>query len=158
MKVTKVALLESINSALDKHDQAVKDWQAAVIVWRERQAAKWQAEKAPQWKALRDLLTKKLNKGQPVTQKDIEGALTTRSSTGYRSFYLSDFVFTPDQTPSGAITVNGVRVSPPTSNYVADLRALKLFLEGSPDESFSLESLSRLGFKAPAFVFRAAVS
>lgn len=173
MRVTKAALLEAINTALTASETAEADYVAATAVWRTRRKANWLANKQPEWRALRDLITKSLKDGKPVTTSMVNSVLTSNNG---RTSYLSDHTFDATQLPPNPIVLDGKKIYSPnpevasSRNYgrpvrdltptmkVGELKALKLFLEGSTDEAFSLESLSRLGFKAPASVFRAAVS
>lgn len=156
MKVTKKALLDAINTAYAKHDEDKARWDLAVEVWQDSRRAKWLANKGPEWKALRDLITKSLNKGQVLTTEMVTGVLV-KPENRYGSSYLSDHTFAVNPSlPSKLRHPDGQTVTAPVK-LPKDIEALKLFLESSPDETFSMESLSRLGFKAPAWVFRAAV-
>lgn len=156
MKVTKAALLEAIDTAFANQDSQRELWEPAVAAWRERQKQKWLEEKAPQWKALRDFITKALKNSQPITIDQVNAIL--QNSRGYGSSYLTDHTFSPTASPPNTLTHKGQKVSVPQPLNRRELIALKTFLESSPDDVFSLEALSRLGFKAPAWVFRAAAT
>lgn len=153
MRIGKKAMLNSIDMALAKHESDKIAYATATVAWQAKRRKDWLAEKGPQWKALRDILTERLRQKEPITRADVEAGLKSRNGYGY----LSDHVFTPDAAPPNPIDLGGRRFYAPSAP-LADLRALKAFLEASGEESFSMEALARLGFKAPAWVFRAAVS
>lgn len=155
MKISKKALLDSIDTALAKFQADTMAYADATDVWQRQRRRKWLEEKQPQWKDLRDLLTHRLRQNEPITKADLGACLKRRG--GYSAEYWSDHVFTADTAPPNPIEINGLKVYSPTAP-LTELRALKAFLEASDEETFSMESLSRLGFKAPAWVFRAAVS
>lgn len=154
MKISKKALLDSINTALAADEANKIEWEQAVRSWRKRCETKWLQEKLPQWRELRDLITTAVKRGRPITQEQVTDCL--KRSDRYSSSYLSDHTYNPNGSPPATISFQGRNVSRQRVP-VKDLQALKLFLEQAQDDSFSLESLSRLGFKAPAWVFRAAV-
>ena len=157
MRVSKQALLDSINTALTKHENDKQAWDAAVAQYNKQRLAAWMRNDQPKWRALRDLITKSIKDGKPITTPMVESVLTNRR--GYGSSYISDNTFSPDREPQSPITLQGgVRVYRPENvENLRDMMALKAFLESSSDTEFSLTSLQRLGFKAPAYVFRAAV-
>lgn len=154
MKISKQALLDAIDTAVSRDDEKRVAYEHATELWQTQRRRRWLADKEPQWRQLRDTLTRKLNRKEPITAADLR-VLTNRQ--GYRQDYFSEHVFNPKGEPPNPIKLDGVEYYQPSAP-VTDLLALKVFLEGSPDEAFSMESLSRLGFKAPAWVFRAAVS
>lgn len=156
MRVTKAALLAAIEQAFTKYDTEKADWDKAADIWRTQQAKRWVERKQPQWKALRDLISASIKAKKPITTDEVNSVLFNDRS-GYRSSYLSDHTFNPTQDPPTTITLDGVQMRQPVGIPRGQLEALKAFLESSPDESFTMEALARLGFKAPAFVFRAAV-
>ena len=156
MKVTKKALLDSIEKALEAHERKKARWAEAVEWYKRRQLELWNSEKQPQWRQLRDLITKSLKDGKPITSEMVESCLVKRS--GYRSSYFSDFTYNPTDDPSSPIVMGGERVYRPQLPERADMLGLRAFLEQSPDEEFSLTSLQRLGFKAPSYVFREAAN
>lgn len=158
MKVTKAALLGAIDAAFVKHDQDAADYATATRLWTAIQAKNWQINKVGQWRDLRDLITKSLKSGTPITTEMVASCL--HRGDGYRSsVYISDHTFNPTAPPPDVIRLEpgGVGVRRPAAIPAGQLKALKLFLESCPEEEFTMEALSRLGFKAPAFVFRAAV-
>lgn len=155
MKISKKALLDAIDTALTSHVTAQEEYDRASEIWQTQRRKRWIEQKEPQWRALRDILTRKLNLHQPITSQDITSCL--QRSDGYRTSSIGDHAFTENAEPPNPIILTGDRIYKPTAP-VKDLMALRNFLAAAEDESFSLESLSRLGFKAPAWVFRAAVS
>lgn len=156
MKVTKKALLDSIEKALESHERQKVKWAEAVEWHKKRQLEVWQRDKRPQWRQLRDVITKSLKDGKPITTDMVESCLVR--SNGYRSSYISDHTYQPDKDPSSPIVMGGERIYRPQLPELGDMLGLRAFLEQSPDEEFSLTSLQRLGFKAPSYVFRAAAN
>ena len=156
MKVTKKALLDSIEKALEADARKQARWAEAVEWWKKRQLEVWLRDKQPQWRQLRDTITKALKDGKPITTDMVEAALVR--SNGYRSSYISDHTYTPDKDPSSPIVMGGERIYRADFPERADMLGLRAFLENSPDDEFSLTSLQRLGFKAPSYVFRAAAN
>lgn len=156
MKVTKKALLDSIEKALEAHDRKTERWNEAVAWYKKRQLELWVSRKQPQWRKLRDTLTKALKDGTPVTIEMVESAL--QKENGYRSSYFSDHTYNPKDDPSSPIVMGGERIYRPQLPEMADMKGLRAFLEQSPDDEFSLTSLQRLGFKAPSYVFREAAN
>lgn len=153
MKISKQALLDAIDTAVSRNDEKRVAYEHATELWQAQRRRRWLADKEPQWRQLRDTLTRKLNRKEPITAADLR-VLTNRD--GYRRDYFSEHTFS-EVDPPNPIKLKGEVFYKPDAP-VTDLLALKVFLEGSLDEAFSMESLSRLGFKAPAWVFRAAVS
>lgn len=153
MKISKQALLDAIDTAVSRNDEKRVAYEHATELWQTQRRRRWLADKEPQWRQLRDTLTRKLNRKEPITAADLR-VLTNRD--GYRRDYFSEHTFS-EVDPPNPIKLKGEVFYKPDAP-VTDLLALKVFLEGSLDEAFSMESLSRLGFKAPAWVFRAAVS
>jgi hypothetical protein len=156
VRVTKAALLASIEKALTNHDAKAAKWAEAVEWHKKRQLELWQERKAPQWKALRDLLTKSLKDGKPITEAMVTSVLTREGR--YHSSYFTDHTYNPEKDPSSPIVMGGERIYRPHLPERPDMLGLRAFLEQSPDEEFSLTSLARLGFKAPSYVFREAAN
>lgn len=154
MKISKQALLDAIDTAIVKDDERRAAYAHATEIWQTKRRRQWLANKEPQWRQVRDTLTRKLNRKEPITAADLK-VLTNKQ--GYRQDYFSEHVFNPKGEPPNPIKLDGVEYYKPNAP-VSDLLALAQFLQGSPDEAFSMEALSRLGFKAPAWVFRAAVA
>ena len=150
MKVSKTALLSAIETALTKFDADMETWRQGVALYRADRREAWMRNKQPKWRDLRDVITASIRKGEPITEKMVKACLGNYS-------YISDHTYSP-ATPGSSFSVGGVMYTRPANVPVTELRALKLFLEGSPDEVFSLDALNRMGFKAPAWVFRAAVT
>lgn len=156
MRVTKKALLDSIEKALTNYDAKLVKWNEAVEWEKKRSLELWMRDKQPQWKALRDLITKSLKDGKPISTHMVESTL--RRKNGYRSSYINDHTYSPNEDPSSPIVMGGERIHKPHLPERADMLGLRAFLEQSPDEEFSLTSLQRLGFKAPSYVFREAAN
>jgi hypothetical protein len=155
VKVTRQGLLEVLTMAEQKAVVDAKRWTEAQAAWVERQKADWVRNKAPQWRALRDVITKALKAGTPITNDMVNSVL---KSGRYSSSYWSDHTFSkksPSQS-EGLPHPDGTRVYPPKP-LNEDLQAMKLFLEKYPEDTLTLEGLARAGFKAPSWVFRAAV-
>jgi hypothetical protein len=154
VKISKKSLLDAIDTALTKDDERRAEYARATEIWQVRRRKQWLANKEPQWRQVRDTLTRKLNRKEPITVADLK-VLTNKQ--GYRQDYFSEHTFAEKVSPPNPIKIDGQAFYQPSAP-VEDLLALKVFLEGSLDEAFSMESLSRLGFKAPAWVFRAAAA
>ena len=154
MKVSRQGLLDVIVQAEEKHAVQAERWQEAYKAWTARRRSRWLERKAPEWKALRDLITKSLKNGTPITSDMVNSVFTgTRYSAYWTDHTFSQSATTPND---GLRHPDGEMVRRPES-LNPDLAPLKLFLEKYPEETLTLEGLARAGFKAPSWVFRAAV-
>lgn len=155
MKVTKAALLGAIDKAFADFERESAEYAKATEVWEYDQKQKWLVEKLPQWRELRDQLSTCIKRGWPVTVDMVNDCLV--KNNGYRSSYISEHTFALGTPPDVIVFAGGERVRKPASIPNRDLASLKAFLVASPETEFSMEALARLGFKAPSWVFRAAV-
>lgn len=136
MKFTRTQLIEVIDAAISRDDEA----QAA----RDRAAEEW-----PKWKAYRDQLSKLIRRGNPITAEDLEGL--KQGST-----------YNDDVESYGRLNkaVTKVRRDHPVLGLDrrAEFTALKSTLEAVLDDEVTDSQLGRLGFGASSIsrVFRAA--
>lgn len=151
MKIIKQALLDVVNTTLDADEANAAEWKRAVEGWRERRKAAWLADKQPEWRALRDMLTASFKSGTPVTEKMLRDCLV--SPGRYGGLYMTEHVYNEGASPPSEI--RGVRRKQVPKT---DLLALRDLLEAIEDETITDGQLQRLGFKNMAWVFRAAVT
>lgn len=150
MKLSKSLLIKLIDDI--EEDVAVKkaDHDIAFMAHRAAERHKWVAKELPKYKKLRDLITKKLKIGAPITNDDVK-ALGFTNRWGSTDF---DFYHEPIRSTSFKVGDKSYNGYPQIDGKLKQLRtALEVIL----DDEVSTSALANLGFRNLEWFWRKAV-
>ncbi|ATW59119.1 hypothetical protein FDJ13_gp59 [Gordonia phage Gustav] len=148
MKFTRTQLIEVIDSALARDDEAQAARDRALSAARADHLTKWTEEAWPQWKAYRDNISKLIRRGNPIRSEDVPD---NRPPT-----------YNDDEERYGQLhnAMVKVRRDHPVMGEErrSEFVALKAALAAILDDEVTDSQLGRLGFGASSIsrVFRAA--
>lgn len=149
MKLSKSLLIKLIDDIEENITVKQADHDIAFMAHCAAERHKWIKNELPKFKALRDLLTKKLRLGVPITQDEVK-------ALGFRNRWNSldfEFYHEPFRTTSfmvGGKTYNGY----PQAD--GQLKQLRSALEVILDEEVSTSALANMGFRNMEWFWRKA--
>lgn len=135
----KADLQEALDRAIEAYDAEVQ-----------RQADQWAKNHTESWRELRDLITKSLRRGEPITSDMVR--IATRRSGGHSDTY--GITFRPDVSLGRYYSNRGRRAY---QIGIADLRSLKRALDAWTGDTVTDTTLSRMGYPGSvSIIFNAA--
>lgn len=156
MQISKLKLIEAIDAATKRAQEAQQQYDAALETFTARRNAEWRNKVLPCWKELADLIRVKVRAKQPIAEDEVAAIFKSIDGMFGNTRYGRTVVYHTDYT-STHFTVNGVNYNGrPVVN--PKLAALRKMLEAIEDDTVTPSALKGLGFDKLEWLFSRAVA